>query len=573
MGNSRNTGYLQNAIKVSDTGAITFMSGSTMLATINTSGQMSGSSPVLFAATASFVANAQSASNAVSAQTASFANALTVAGTLTAQTLVVQTITSSVSTITGSTNFGTLAANTHTFTGSVLVSGSIGIGTTPNSTLHVRGDNGTSTAAVVRLRDTNTTARTTRLQFEDYTGNLADGLIDFVIPTAGSATGARISLGVNSAALYIINGGNIGIGTSSPNALTEIRVNSNDYGNNLILANSYPSSGVATSISFSHNTQAADPDIIARISGYIDDRTSGNRYGSLRFYTGNAGTLTERIRVSSTGIATFTVSGNDTRLANFSTTTYGSTRGLRINSYQSSNGGQDCAIEFDSGVGGYGGFKLSNSGTPMLTLTATGAATLTDSLSIGSTSNSTNPANGSIVSAGGLGLGGDIHMHPYNANQSNYGYIKTAATTVNTTTLTIGTTYGFGTGVDAISIYNGSTTFANNITAGGNINANNIKTFSLTLQGSGTPVSTGLPINAGSGGRTYLLLTSQQWDAGNSTSSTITMIRCGYSGDNFTAVVLASSNPVTETWSQSGGILYVAGNTNFQLDITVINNG
>jgi hypothetical protein len=69
------------------------------------------------------------------------------------------------------------------------------------------------------------------------------------------------------------------------------------------------------------------------------------------------------------------VSGNDTRLANFSTSTYGSARGLRINSYTSSNGGQDCGVEFDSGVGGYGGFKLSNSGTPMLTLIASGAAT------------------------------------------------------------------------------------------------------------------------------------------------------------------------------------------------------
>jgi hypothetical protein len=78
-----------------------------------------------FAATASFVALAQSASNAVAAATASFANAFTVASTLTAQTLVVQTITSSVDFVTGSTRFGSLLANTHTFTGSVLVSGSV----------------------------------------------------------------------------------------------------------------------------------------------------------------------------------------------------------------------------------------------------------------------------------------------------------------------------------------------------------------------------------------------------------------------------------------------------------------
>jgi hypothetical protein len=40
---------------------------------------------------------------------------------------------------------------------------------------------------------------------------------------------------------------------------------------------------------------------MARISGYVDDRTSGNRLGSLRFYTGNAGTVSERMRITSGG--------------------------------------------------------------------------------------------------------------------------------------------------------------------------------------------------------------------------------------------------------------------------------
>jgi len=58
---------------------------------------------------------------------------LTTTGTITATTLVVQTITSSISSITGSTNFGSLAANTHTFTGSLLVSGSNVLIGTPTS--------------------------------------------------------------------------------------------------------------------------------------------------------------------------------------------------------------------------------------------------------------------------------------------------------------------------------------------------------------------------------------------------------------------------------------------------------
>jgi hypothetical protein len=95
---------------------------------------------VLTAQTASFVANAQSASNAAAAQTASYvlnavsssfastassADNFLVRSTLTAQTLVVQTITSSEDFVTGSTRFGTIAANTHQFTGSVIISGSM----------------------------------------------------------------------------------------------------------------------------------------------------------------------------------------------------------------------------------------------------------------------------------------------------------------------------------------------------------------------------------------------------------------------------------------------------------------
>ena len=50
---------------------------------------------------------------------------ITATGTITAQTLVVQTVTSSVSFITGSTKFGSLDINSHQFTGSVSVTGSL----------------------------------------------------------------------------------------------------------------------------------------------------------------------------------------------------------------------------------------------------------------------------------------------------------------------------------------------------------------------------------------------------------------------------------------------------------------
>jgi hypothetical protein len=73
---------------------------------------------------------------AVQALTASSADAFNVRGTLTATTLVVQTITSSQNFITGSTRFGTIITNTHQFTGSVGVTGSITVvdGVTNNLT-------------------------------------------------------------------------------------------------------------------------------------------------------------------------------------------------------------------------------------------------------------------------------------------------------------------------------------------------------------------------------------------------------------------------------------------------------
>jgi hypothetical protein len=67
------------------------------------------------------------ASWATNTLTASSADDFLVRGTLTAQTIVAQTITSSTDFVTGSTRFGTLTSNTHQFTGSVTISGSLNV--------------------------------------------------------------------------------------------------------------------------------------------------------------------------------------------------------------------------------------------------------------------------------------------------------------------------------------------------------------------------------------------------------------------------------------------------------------
>jgi hypothetical protein len=266
MSKTRDTGFINNILKYDNDGNVSVVSGSTTLLFISSSGAIittgiiSGSnalsasyavsasnslaaqtasyvlnaqsasyvlnaqsaSYVLTAQTASFVANAQSASNAVAAQTASYvlnavsssfastassADDLLVRGTLTAQTLVVQTITSSVDFVTGSTRFGSILGNTHVFSGSVTMnpnglfvssSGVVGIGTTsPTTNLHI-----ISTG-------TGTEVETLRLDMNTSTGPFSAGL-NFRFGGVNGATiygvGENGSTGASSMRFYTHNG-------------------------------------------------------------------------------------------------------------------------------------------------------------------------------------------------------------------------------------------------------------------------------------------------------------------------------------------------------------------------------
>lgn len=87
-------------------------------------------------------------------------------GTITAQTLVIQTVTSSVSFVTGSTKFGSISANTHQFTGSVSVSGS---GTFASSVTATNGNFSVESSATNSVLDILTLTHTT-------SGTAASGL-------------------------------------------------------------------------------------------------------------------------------------------------------------------------------------------------------------------------------------------------------------------------------------------------------------------------------------------------------------------------------------------------------------
>jgi len=148
-------------------------------------------------------------------------------GTITAQTLVVQTITSSVSNITGSTKFGSIIGNTHQFTGSVLVSGSLGIGTSPSSPLDVVADN--STAINLRLRG-RVLDNVGQMEFWNNAQSTRYGYIATDSVSMGIVTTQNLPLvlGTNSTERMRISGSNVGIGTTNP--ISQFHINGSTGG-------------------------------------------------------------------------------------------------------------------------------------------------------------------------------------------------------------------------------------------------------------------------------------------------------------------------------------------------------
>ena len=150
---------------------------------------------------------------------------LTVAGTITAQKLNVQQITSSVVYSSGSNIFGNSLSNTQTFTGSIQATGSthyllgdVGIGTTgPGAPLDVYGSLG-SGKSIIRVTNSDT--------------------VNYITLGAGipgiSNAGMNFTLDGTSK-MVISAGGNVGIGTTSPVYKLDVNGNQGVYGTTFYL--------------------------------------------------------------------------------------------------------------------------------------------------------------------------------------------------------------------------------------------------------------------------------------------------------------------------------------------------
>ena len=252
---------------------------------------------------------------------------LTTTGTLTAQTLVVQTITSSVDFVTGSSVNGSLSSNTHQFTGSVLMSGSVGIGTSsPSGILDVIGTNillgATSKVVLSYNLGTSANSNSPELAFYGQSYDAASSIYGPSIQAINQTTFARKDLVFyqhNAAdftnryeAMRLTYAGNLGIGTTSPDALLTVAGANqatgavfNTYGNVLIHStDSYAiNKGGALSLGGKYNSAGTPIATFARIHGKKENATVDSTAGYLSFETvpEATATLTERMRITSTG--------------------------------------------------------------------------------------------------------------------------------------------------------------------------------------------------------------------------------------------------------------------------------
>jgi hypothetical protein len=158
---------------------------------------------------------------------------ITTNSTITATTLVVQTITSSISFVTGSTKFGAISSNTHQFTGSLNVTGalyvatgSVGIGTvSPSQLFEVVGGE-------IKAGRVDTSQEGGQVSFGRSTDNATAWYIDAYGSTSSpilrfvDVTGAAVRM--------VISGSNVGIGTSNPDALLRIDTNVASTANNML---------------------------------------------------------------------------------------------------------------------------------------------------------------------------------------------------------------------------------------------------------------------------------------------------------------------------------------------------
>ena len=255
MSQTRNTGFLTNIIQYTPSGNISFVSGSTTLMSISSSGAIT-TTGVISGSTALSASNALSSSFSLTGTTAATASSvsnlnqnvvvtgsLTTTGQIVAQTLNVQQVTSSIVFSSGSNIFGSSVGNTQQMTGSVTVTGSFAVATTGtelqvnangvnignaltdnhNLTGSLRISGSVTSQGGFILGNSQTISPTGSIGYNSAVGVYIYGKTgaeaDFRLYNAGGLTAMSVVAGTQN----VNFNGNVGIGASSPYVKLDVR--------------------------------------------------------------------------------------------------------------------------------------------------------------------------------------------------------------------------------------------------------------------------------------------------------------------------------------------------------------
>ena len=296
--------------------------------------------------------------------------------------------------------------------------GNVGIGTTdPQTLLHVQNGkirvNGGGANQIQLHRNPSTqsnyieyydTATTSQEAFVGYTSNNKD----FKIYNSG-ASGTISFLTSSGTAMNITNSRKIGIGTAIPDSILTVKADTANVGIPVIKAS-----------------------VNGFANGYtlIGDNytTGGSQFNLGVSYSGSNGVLSRGVKVSSTASNVFLSSQDQYSLYSqaFVLQNDGSFRFL--NTSTSANTPVDTAVSLSERM------RITRDGK-----VGVGTTAPTARLHIQDTSGSTSEFKMSAAS-----------------NVANYAYLKMTDNTVNTAKLTLGTTYGYSTDKDAITMVNGN---------------------------------------------------------------------------------------------------------------------
>ena len=301
----------------------------------------------------------------------SISGSITSNGTITAQTLVVQTVTSSIEFVTGSTRNGSIAGNTHQFTGSVLMSGSLTVGgvtTLGGNTLLSYSSNTTTANAFPRLGVSNTNATQQDYNVSELYVSAGNGAVNGSLLASYSSTfptstpsitlrntgngplyfstngtirqtiagdGAATFSSTVTATGLNINGGTVGVSQASAARIVELGGNSNNQGSalNYRIVRHYPvvSSGNKLIIPFVDQGNLNSTTIV-RIFGHGARFNSNGPLGfTADFGLGHLNQLLNLAVYNSTGnISSITVAGMNIEIAFTSAYTAATANGVFV---------------------------------------------------------------------------------------------------------------------------------------------------------------------------------------------------------------------------------------------------